>query len=59
MSQSRKECKEPLPSAAFFHRTGLAREDYVLAKLIKENQPGDRVSLKEAKAFYKNLKKAR
>jgi hypothetical protein len=30
-----------------------------MAKLIRENQPEDKVSLKEAKALYKNAKKAR
>jgi hypothetical protein len=59
MSRSRKKCKESSVLTAFSHRTRLAREEYILAKLIRENQPEDRVSLKEAKPFYKNLKKAR
>ena len=32
-------------------------EDYVLADLIKKNKVGDRLSVKEAKAYYKKLKK--
>ena len=34
-------------------------EDYALGELIKENKPEDNLSLEEAKAFYKNLKKAK
>ncbi len=59
MSWSRKKCKELSLSSAFFQRTGPAREDYVLAKMIRENQLEDNLSLQEAKAFYENLNKAR
>ncbi len=33
-------------------------EDYALAAFIKENKPEDKLTLQEAKDFYKNLKKA-
>jgi hypothetical protein len=59
MSGSRKKCKKPSLSSAFFQRTGPAREKYVLAKMIRENQPEDNLSLQKAKVFYRNLKKAR
>jgi hypothetical protein len=59
MSRSGKKCKEPSLALAFFERTGPTRENYIMAKLIRENQPEDKVSLKEAKALYKNAKKAR
>ncbi len=33
-------------------------EDYVLAELIKKNKEEDRLSVKEARAYYKKLKKS-
>ncbi len=42
-----------------FQKIEQVLEDYALGELIKENKPEDRLSLEEAKAYYKNLKKAK
>jgi hypothetical protein len=42
-----------------FQRIEQVLEDYALGELIKENNPKDRLSLEEAKAVYKNMKKAK
>jgi len=41
-----------------FEKIEQVLEDYALGELIKENNQADKLSLKEAKEFYKNLKKA-
>lgn len=41
-----------------FEKIERVLEDYALGELIKENKPEDKLSLQEAKEFYKNLKKA-
>ncbi len=42
-----------------FQKIEQVLEDYALGELIKENKPEDRLSLEDAKAFYKTLKKAK
>ncbi|MBD0254954.1 MAG: hypothetical protein ICV83_04475 [Cytophagales bacterium] len=42
-----------------FRRIAQILEDYALGELIKENKPEDNVSIEEAKAYYKNLKKVK
>ncbi len=41
-----------------FEKIEQVLEDYALGELIKENKPEEKLSLQEAKEFYKNLKKA-
>jgi hypothetical protein len=41
-----------------FEKIEQVLEDYALGELIKENKQEENLSLKEAKEFYKNLKKA-
>ncbi len=41
-----------------FEKIEQVLEDYALGELIKENKPKEKLSLQEAKEFYKNLKKA-
>ncbi len=41
-----------------FERIEQVLEDYALGELIKENRQEDKLSLEEAKTFYKSLKKA-
>jgi len=42
-----------------FQKIEQVLEDYALGELIKKNKPEDNLSLEEAKAYYKNLKKAK